>query len=93
LFADLARDYPGIGHDISRGIFRRHGTLARAVLGDAKTPADLGRDFGGGLRAREVAYLKANEWAHAPEDILWRRTKCGLAMTEAERRTFAENFK
>ena len=49
--------------------------------------------FGGGLFAREVAYLKADEWALAPEDILWRRTKCGLAMTEAERRTFAANFK
>lgn len=93
IFADLARDYPGIGQEILRGIFRRHGTLARNVLGDARSPADLGPGFGGGLLAREVAYLKADEWAQAPEDILWRRTKCGLAMTGTERRTFAETFR
>jgi glycerol-3-phosphate dehydrogenase len=92
VFGHLARDYPGIGHEILRGIFRRHGTLARNVLGDARSPADLGPGFGGGLFAREVAYLKADEWAQAPEDVLWRRTKCGLAMTESERRTFAGEF-
>ena len=93
VFADLARDYPGIDPEIVRGIFRRHGTLSRAVLGDARSPADLGISFGGGLCAREVAYLKTSEWARAPEDILWRRTKCGLAMTEIERRIFAEKFR
>ena len=93
IFADLERGYPGIGQEILRVIFRRHGMLARDVLGDARSPADLGFDFGGGLFAREVAYLKAHEWAQAPEDILWRRTKCGLAMTGPERRAFAENFK
>ncbi|MSO85603.1 MAG: glycerol-3-phosphate dehydrogenase [Rhodospirillales bacterium] len=93
IFADLARDYPGIERDVLRGIFRRHGTLVRDVLGDARSPADLGIGFGGGLFARETAYLKAHEWARTPEDILWRRTKCGLAMTEVERRIFVENFK
>ena len=89
---DLARDYPGIGRAALGGVFRRHGTLARDVLGDAKTTADLGRDFGGGLFAREVAYLKSREWATTPDDVLWRRTKCGLTMSEAERRAFADAF-
>ena len=93
IFADLARDYPDIGPEILRGIFRRHGTLARTLLGDARTPADLGLDLGGGLFAREIAYLKANEWARTTDDILWRRTKCGLVLTEAERRSFAEKFR
>ena len=93
VFADLTRDYPAIGQEILRGLFRRHGTLARAVLGDARAAADLGIGYGGGLFEREVAYLKAHEWAQAPEDILWRRTKCGLFLTETERRTFAENVR
>ncbi|MEK7819510.1 MAG: glycerol-3-phosphate dehydrogenase [Pseudomonadota bacterium] len=92
VFEDLARDYPGIGREILRGLFRRHGTRTRDVLGDAETAADLGRDFGGGLHEREVAYLKAHEWAKTADDVLWRRTKCGLAMTEAERRAFGEAF-
>ena len=92
VFEDLARAYPGIGREALHGIFRRHGTLARDVLGDAKAAADLGRDFGGGLSAREVGHLKAREWATTPDDVLWRRSKCGLVMTEAERLAFAEAF-
>jgi glycerol-3-phosphate dehydrogenase len=27
-----------------------------------------------------------HEWARSAEDVLWRRTKCGLLMSEAQRR-------
>ncbi|MBM3566285.1 MAG: glycerol-3-phosphate dehydrogenase [Alphaproteobacteria bacterium] len=92
VFEDLVRDYPAVGRAALTGIFRRHGTLAREVLGDAHNAADLGHDFGGGLFAREAAYFKTGEWATRPDDVLWRRSKCGLAMTETERRAFAEAF-
>jgi glycerol-3-phosphate dehydrogenase len=65
-----------------RAIFRRHGTLADEVVGDGR----LGEDFGVGLSEREVRYLVEREWAHSAEDVLWRRTKCGLLMGEAQRR-------
>ena len=39
--------------------------------------------------AAEVDYLTRNEWAMTDEDILWRRSKLGLHMTEAERQHFA----
>ena len=48
------------------------------MLGDARSVADLGRDFGGGLYAREIEFLVSNEWAETAEDVLWRRTKLGL---------------
>ncbi len=50
-----------------------------------RTPADLGVELGNGLTEAEVAYLVRNEWARSGEDVLWRRTKCGIGMTEAER--------
>jgi len=65
-----------------RAIFRRHGTLADEVVGDGK----LGEDFGAGLTEREVHYFVEREWARSAEDVLWRRTKCGLLMDEAQRR-------
>ena len=40
--------------------------------------ADLGAELGGGLTEREVVYLRDHEWAREPDDVLWRRTKCGL---------------
>ena len=54
-------------------------------LGNAKAAADLGRHFGDTLFAAEIDYLIAQEWATSAEDILWRRTKCGLHMTASER--------
>lgn len=85
LLAALCARYPGLPVDLLRPLARRHGTLATDVLGDAASPADLGEDFGAGLTEREVEHLVAHEWAREPDDVLWRRTKCGLAMTSAER--------
>jgi glycerol-3-phosphate dehydrogenase len=64
---------------------RRHGNLSTHVLGDAKSVDELGINFGAGLTAREVDCLIADEWAESAEDILWRRTKCGLHMDAAQR--------
>jgi glycerol-3-phosphate dehydrogenase len=73
--------HPHIPEYILRGIFRRHGVQAPAVVGDG----DLGEEYGAGLTAREVRWLVDNEWARSAEDVLWRRTKAGLLMTEAQR--------
>ena len=85
LLAALCARYPALPVAMLRAIARRHGTLATTVLGDARTPADLGESFGAGLTAREIDYLVEHEWAREPDDVLWRRTKCGLPMTQAER--------
>ena len=68
----------------------RHGTRALAILGEATSAADLGADFGAGLTAREVDYLVREEWARTADDVLWRRTKCGLQMSEAQRARLAD---
>jgi len=71
-------------------LLRRHGTLLDAILGEAKTEADLGENFGGGLYERELRYFIEHEWAREADDALWRRTKCGLHMTHAQRARVAE---
>jgi glycerol-3-phosphate dehydrogenase len=82
---DMHRRYETLGRDLVDGIVRRHGSRSVRLLGNARTIADLGRHFGGGLTEAEVRYLVADEWAETAEDILWRRTKCGLHMTSAQR--------
>ncbi|MEO8538055.1 MAG: glycerol-3-phosphate dehydrogenase [Betaproteobacteria bacterium] len=82
---ELAARYPQSPDALRVALADRHGTRAVAVLGDARTPADLGEDFGEGLVEREIEYLCAEEWAIGGDDILWRRTKCGLPMTAAQR--------
>jgi glycerol-3-phosphate dehydrogenase len=87
---DLARGWPQLDPLWLRRLARRHGARATAVLGDTRQSADLGQDFGAGLHAREVDYLRREEWARTADDVLWRRTKCGLHMNAAQRRAVAE---
>ena len=63
---------------LARRLARAYGTRVEALLGDARTLADLGQDIGQTLTQREVAYLKQSEFARTAEDVLWRRTKLGL---------------
>jgi D-erythritol 1-phosphate dehydrogenase len=81
--------YPRLGRDLVEGVVRRHGSRATRVLKDASLPEHLGRNFGGGLTEREIDYLVTEEWAVTAEDVLWRRTKCGLRMTVPEREAVA----
>src|SRR5690606_19206727 len=90
----IARDLlrarrPAMPQPLLEALFRRHGALADEILGDARTLADLGRDFGGGLCEREVEWFVEHEWAGSADDVLWRRTKAGLHMSVAQRADFA----
>jgi glycerol-3-phosphate dehydrogenase len=86
----LAGVYPKLPETYLHRLARRHGTGCEDVLGTARSPADLGCHFGGDLYEAEVDYLMRDEWAREPDDVLWRRTKEGLHMTEAQRRAFAD---
>jgi glycerol-3-phosphate dehydrogenase len=85
----MRRRHPQLPEEIVDGIARRHGSLAPKVLDDARTRDDLGEDFGAGLTAAEVDYCIRHEWARTADDILWRRSKCGLGMTPAQRERVA----
>jgi len=83
--AALAREHPALDAAWLAGLARRHGSRARMILHGVRKPDDLGRDFGGGLCEREIAHLTRTEWAETADDVLWRRSKCGLHMTEPQR--------
>lgn len=85
LLLELARRYPKLPPDLLHALARRHGTLAARVLGAAQTEAELGEHFGADLYAAEIDYMVAHEWAHSADDILWRRSKCGLRIDAAGR--------
>jgi len=82
--AGLSRDYPFLEEWQARRLMRLYGTVAREILGEARTFADLGRHFGAGLTEREVVHLMDKEWARTAKDVLWRRTKRGLRFSPEE---------
>ncbi|RVC47896.1 glycerol-3-phosphate dehydrogenase, partial [Mesorhizobium sp. M4B.F.Ca.ET.088.02.2.1] len=88
--AKLKSAYPFLDQRLARRLTRLYGTLAQAVLGLAKSNADLGRNFGADLYEAEVRYLVQNEWALTAEDVLWRRTKRGLHLSREQVATLDE---
>lgn len=84
LAAELQAEHPFLSPDDAMRIVRAYGTLARSWLGEARSRADLGRDFGAGLSQAEVDYLIDREWARTVEDVLWRRSKLGLRLDAAQ---------
>lgn len=80
-----AADYPWLPQMTLHALVLRHGAGLREVLAGADTLAAMGTDFGAGLYAREIDYLIEHEWAATTEDVLWRRTKCGLHLTITQR--------
>jgi len=84
--AQFFKRYPQLPPPLLQAVFRRHGTLAHEVLGDGR----LGEDYGANLSERELRYLMEREWAQSAAAVLWRRTKCGLHMTEAQRNRVAQ---
>ncbi|MEQ9608305.1 MAG: hypothetical protein RLN99_11630, partial [Kiloniellaceae bacterium] len=55
--------------------------------------AGLGEHFGDGLYAAEIDYLMRCEWAETAEDVLWRRSKLGLHVSEGLKQNLDEAFK
>jgi len=86
---DLAIYYPELPSELLVALASRHGSMARSVLGDARSQADLGPFFGETLYAREVDHFIDREWAQTPDDILWRRTKAGLLLDDNAQQALA----
>jgi len=82
--AKLRKNYPFLAEAHARKLVRRYGTKAAVMLGNAAGPGDLGRHFGGELYEFEVVWLMREEWARHAEDVLWRRTKHGLSLTQQQ---------
>ncbi len=77
----LHADYPFLTRRNAERLFSGYGTQSWRVLGDID---DVAEDFGGGLLEAELRWLCDHEWAETVDDVIWRRTKCGLRMSADE---------
>ena len=81
--AAFRRSAPWLPEALARRYARAYGTRVDRLLAGARSLADLGEDFGGGLYDAEIDYLISQEWARTAEDILWRRSKLGLHVPDS----------
>ncbi|WP_108482212.1 glycerol-3-phosphate dehydrogenase [Oceaniglobus ichthyenteri] len=82
LIADLRAAHSFVDETWARRMIRAYGTEAREILAGADSKAAMGRDFGANLTEAEVIWLMDREYARTAEDVLWRRGKLGLRLTQ-----------
>ncbi|MBA83973.1 MAG: glycerol-3-phosphate dehydrogenase [Rhodobacteraceae bacterium] len=80
--ADLQAALPFLPPAQVQRLFRCYGTEVQQVLGHPRGLDDLGRDFGAGLFEPELRWLIAHEFARSAQDVVWRRTRLGLHLTQ-----------
>ena len=89
-FAEFRTRFAWLPEPLAWHYARNYGAEADRVLEGAKGLADLGQHFGGLFYAREAKWMVEREWALSAEDILTRRSKHYLFMTETEQEAVAE---
>jgi glycerol-3-phosphate dehydrogenase len=81
-FKTFRREYNWLPEAVAYRYIRSYGGRAREFLRGFKRLSDMGEHLGDGVYEAEISYLVKVEWAMAPEDILWRRSKLGLHVSE-----------
>jgi glycerol-3-phosphate dehydrogenase len=76
------REYNWLPEALLYRLGHAYGARARDVLRGSKRTFDLGEHLGDNVYEAEIRYLADVEWALTSEDILWRRSKLGLHVSE-----------
>ncbi|MEP3655379.1 MAG: glycerol-3-phosphate dehydrogenase [Litorimonas sp.] len=91
-FETMRKRYRALDVDLLHRLCRTYGTRITLLLGDGTTTPDLGQHFGQGLYEMEARYLINHEFATQADDIMWRRTKLGVHLSQDEQKTFTDWF-
>jgi glycerol-3-phosphate dehydrogenase len=85
--------YSWLGTNLLERLLQTYGTRLEVLLDGFTYVGELGKHFGQDLYQAEVDYLVREEWVQSAEDILWRRTKLGLIMSEQEQQNLRDYLK
>lgn len=88
--AQLRRRFTWLPEALARRYARTYGTRAEQLIGTAQSLEDLGEHFGHHLYEAELRYLVAEEWVVELDDAIWRRTKLGMWLDDAQKQRVAQ---
>ncbi len=86
----MRKQWPWLPRDLAYHYARLYGTRVERLLRGIGDIAGLGQKFGPLLYQAEIDFVRSKEWAVTSDDVLYRRTKHGLHMNEAERAAVAK---
>tara|TARA_R110001592_G_scaffold296139_2_gene566485 strand:+ start:16387 stop:18003 length:1617 start_codon:yes stop_codon:yes gene_type:complete len=91
--SQIRHEYLWLSNAAVERFSKSYGLLCFNFLKGKESHKDLGQYFGSELFAAEVDYLIDEEWATTAEDILLRRTKLGLFLTQDEKNALSRYIK
>ncbi|MBA0168736.1 glycerol-3-phosphate dehydrogenase [Pectobacterium sp. CFBP8739] len=89
-YAAALRRRFNLPESLARRYSRTYGSNSELVLTNVKGLSDLGEDFGHDLYEAELRYLVEKEWAVTLDDVIWRRTKLGMRLNDAQKQRISD---
>lgn len=90
--ARVRATWPFLGDERSERMAHAYGTGLAEMLDGVTDTAAMNEEFGAGLTALELSWMREREWAKTPADALDRRSKLSLHLTTEERAAVNEWF-
>lgn len=82
--AKLRREHGWLPESLARRYACTYGSHSKLILASASGLSSLGEDFGHGFYEAELRYLIDKEWVVELDDAIWRRTKMGMWLDDAQ---------
>lgn len=76
------QQYPWLPQDLLMRYVRAYGSHMDYFLYGKESLEDMGVHYGDQVYQAEIDYLVQHEWAGSAEDIIWRRSKLGLHISD-----------
>jgi glycerol-3-phosphate dehydrogenase len=89
----LRREYNWLPEALAQRYARAYGSRSREFLRGFKRLADLGEHLGDNVYEVEISYMINVEWALTVDDILWRRSKLGLHVSDETQKNIKRMLK
>lgn len=89
----LKREFNWLPEALAHRLARAYGSRVRTLLRGCKRLSDMGQDLGDQVYEAEIRYLATIEWAMTLDDVLWRRSKLGLHVSEETQKNIAKLLK
>jgi glycerol-3-phosphate dehydrogenase len=83
--AQQAAHYSFAPAKLVRRLCRAYGTRIEKIIGNARGLEGLGAEIAPQVYEAELQYMRDHEWVRTGEDALWRRSKLGLRLDDAQR--------
>lgn len=87
--AELRVRHPWLPPTLTLRLARAYGSRIARILGSATSLSDLGARVAPGVYEAELIHMVDDEWARSADDVLWRRSKLGLHLAQADQAQIA----